>query len=108
MGRIRVRIMRAEMRRRHEYVRAVARHPIHLRHRAHRIFQVLDHMRHVNPLERAGFERPRILVEIPHMLRGRIGRHVDPDRAGLDFPLAASDVEDHLLTLTRPDEPVTK
>lgn len=95
VGRIDVGVVRAEMRSGDEHLGSVPRHPVDLRHGPHRIVQVLDHVRHVDPGETIALQRPGIRVEIPDMVGRRIGRDIDPDRTGLDLSLPASDVENH-------------
>jgi hypothetical protein len=95
MRRIDKGIVRAEMRSGNEDVGPIPRHTIHFRHGAHGVLQVLDDMRQVNARELAVGERPRVTIQIPDMLGGGIRGHVDAHGVGLDFALAAPDVQSH-------------
>src|SRR5436190_17530506 len=52
-------------------------------------------MGHVDAREAVVFERPRVTVQVPHMVGGGVWRDVDSNGIRLDFACAAADVEGH-------------
>lgn len=88
-----VRVVRAEMRRDDKDIGTVSRDAVNFRHSPRYVADVLDDMRHVNPLEGVAFDRPRKLVEIPNDVGGGARMNVDTYSARFDFTAAAADIE---------------
>ena len=57
---------------------------------------MLDHVRHMDAGESIALERPRVAVEVPHMVRGGVRRDIDTDRVRFDLARPAADIEDGL------------
>ena len=76
-----------------EDIGAVLTDAMHLSHGLHRIREMLDDMRHEDPRKPVAFEWPRILIQVPDNVCGRIAGPVDAHRARVLFPGPASDIE---------------
>ena len=66
-------IVRAEMRSDDEYIGAVFAYAMYLRHGLHGIFEMLDDVRHEDAGKAVALERPRVPVQVPNDIGGRIG-----------------------------------
>jgi len=67
------RIVRAEMRSDNEYISAALANAMYFRHSLHGILEMLDDVRHEDAGKAVALERPRVPVQVPNDIGGRIG-----------------------------------
>ena len=76
-----------------ENIGAVLTDAMHLSHGLHRIREMLDDMRHEYPRKSVALEWPRILIQVPYNVCGRIEGAVDTYCVRVLLPGSASDIE---------------
>ena len=76
-----------------ENIGAIARHAVDLRHGPRHVPHMLDDVRHEDAGKAVAFERPRVLVQVPDYVGGRIGRAVDAHRGCVLLPGSTTDIE---------------
>ena len=81
------------MRSDNEDIGAVFAYAMDLRHGFHGVLEMFDDVRHEDAGETIAFERPRVPVQVPNNVGGRVGRAVDAHRAGFLLAGSTADIE---------------